>query len=62
MLVLGSGRVYLERGERAPFVCPACEHIMDWFVADEYVTCRKCDHEADISEFEQYKWSIVRVN
>jgi hypothetical protein len=62
MLVLESGRIYLEAGEHVPLTCPECEHIMEWFDSKGLIVCQKCDHEGDIEDFSQFRWKFVGVN
>jgi len=62
MLVLGDGHIYLEAGEHLPFVCPECEHIMEWAEGQDLIVCAKCDHQGAVEDFSNFEWKLSRVN
>lgn len=62
MQVLGDGLVYLSRGEQAPYVCPNCEHIIEWFPTESFIVCEKCDCRGTRSDFSRVSWKKAAVN
>lgn len=63
MEIFADGRIYVARGERFPFVCPQCEHIMPWYPGTDLITCEKCDCHAPREDFNRATWDkIAQVN
>ena len=51
MKVLDDDTLYLEAGEKFPFVCPACNTYIQPDEALEVVTCPKCQKLGTVAEF-----------
>ncbi len=62
MWVLGDGRLYLEAGEKPPFVCPECEHIMEWRASSTMIVCEKCDYAGMAADFSKTLWRMATIN
>lgn len=62
MEIFADGRVYLSRGERFPFQCPQCGHIMEYRDSKGLIACEKCDCQGTAEDFSRRTWELTRVN
>lgn len=58
MKVFEDGRLYLEAGDKFPFMCPECDTYIPSDEAPEVIMCPGCQKKGTVSEFSEVRFFL----